>query len=121
MNPSFSAYFGQVAQYPFTIAGTTETTIASGVSGCKLVPLSGYITCGGGTAAVTIKDTDGTALAHGTAGGLLISAGIVWNHNPHGAFSATATGKGIKIQGDNASATVAGCLTCVIEKQSYMS
>jgi len=115
MADRFDGYQGNVNHYPFTIAGTTSTTIASGVTNYRLVPLSMVFTCAGSTCAVTIKDTNDTDLAHGTAGGLLINNGFIAPHNPYGCFKPTGSGYGIKMQTNSADATVAGCLVAKTE------
>lgn len=118
MADRFDEFHGQVTAYPFTFTGTSAVNVVPAVTGVKQIPLYGYVTCGGGSTALTITDTGGTSLANGTAGGLQMDKGIVWQYSPYGIFKASAVDTGINMQSTVVGATLSGCLMVKAERQS---
>jgi len=119
MADRFDQFHGQVTAYPFTFTGTDAVNIVPAATGVVQIPVYGYITCGGGSTALSITDTGGTSLSNGTAGGMMIDKGIVFGYSPYGVLKASTVSTGINMQSTVAGATLSGCLMVKAEKQSY--
>jgi len=119
MADKFDEFHGQVTAYPFAFTGTSAVNIVPAATGVVQIPLYGYITCGGGSTALSITDTGGASLGNGSASGLMIDKGVAFGYSPYGIFKASTVSTGINMQSTVAGATLSGCLMVKAEKQSY--